>query len=114
MKIKLLMIVLLIVTSIIADAKRTRVDITDWSIVYTPGNEVSILIHDPGLNINMVFWRGKLPLDQIVYDHNNNLKVYYSIDDFSNVLEMLNTITYLSFIYTSDTGFGESAYLAKF
>jgi len=114
MKTKLLTTILLIITSI-ANAREVRVDITDWIISYPPGNEVSILIPDSILNINMVFWRGRLPEDRIVYSsRNNSLKVYYSIDDYSNVLEMLNTITRLSFMYTSDVGFGESAYLAKF
>lgn len=100
-----------------ANARETRVNIDDWNIVYPPNNEVSIIIHDTddvGLNVNLVFWRGKLPADTIVYDaRSERLKVYYSITDFSNVLELLNTMRPLSFVYRTDTGFGEAAYIVS-
>ncbi len=99
----------------IANAREVRVIIDDWNIAYPPNNEVSIIIHDTegvGLNVNLVFWRGKLPADKFVYDERSeSLKVYYSITDFNNVLELLNTMRPLTFVYRTDTGFGESAYI---
>ncbi len=99
----------------IANAREIRVIIDDWNIAYPPNNEVSIIIQDTesvGLNVNLVFWRGKLPADKFVYDERRgSLKVYYSITDFSNVLELLNTMRPLSFVYRTDSGFGESAYI---
>lgn len=116
--IKTITVFLLLVGYIsITNAREVRLSIDDWNIAYPPHNEVSILIHDTdgvGLNVNMVFWRGKLPADRFVYDERRgSLKVYYSITDFSNVLELLNTMRPLSFVYRTDTGFGESAYIAS-
>ena len=120
MKIKtpLITIILLMIAltaSFQAASEQIRVDVVDWNISYPPNNEVSIIIHDvnnAGLSIVLVFWRGDLPADQIVFDkRNKRLKVYYAITDFRNVQELLNTEQSLSYVYTPDVGFGESAYL---
>ncbi|VAW39407.1 hypothetical protein MNBD_GAMMA01-1062 [hydrothermal vent metagenome] len=113
------MILLMVaVTASTQTTREIRMEVEDWSIIYPPNNEVSIIIHDVnnvGLDVNLVFWRGKLPTDQIVYDdRNGRLKVYYAITDFRNVQELLNTEKSLSYIYRPDNGFGESAYLTKF
>ncbi len=112
-------IIFLMITAIsTSQAADIRVAIEDWDIIYPPNNEVSIIIHDTenvGLNVTLVFWRGKLPVDQIVYDkRNGRLKVYYAITDFRNVQEMLNTEQRTSYVYSPDVGFGESAYLSRF
>ena len=120
MKIKthLITVIILMVAftvSFKAASEQIRLDVEDWNIIYPPNNEVSIIIHDinnVGLSIVLVFWRGDLPADQIVFDkRNKRLKVYYAITDFRNVQEMLNTEQHLSYVYSPDAGFGESAYL---
>lgn len=117
MKLKTILLVILLANLSLSHAIDIRIAVEDWNISYPPNNEVSIIIHDTenvGLNINLVFWRGNLPADQIVYDkRNKRLKVYYSISDFRNVQEMLNTELNLSYVYSTDEGFGEAAYLSS-
>jgi hypothetical protein len=108
----------ILLTGFISSANATTINfsIDNWNVGYGPFDTVYINLNevDGRGHATLLFHRDRLPEDLVDYVSRSNLpKVHYSIEEFSNVLELLNTSKIKSFHFSDDSGINHAALLVQ-
>ena len=113
-----LVAITILLTVLISSATATTINfsINNWNVGYGPFDTVYINLQEVNGrgHATLLFYRDRLPENLVDYVSSSNLpKVYYSIEEFSNVLELLNTSKIKSFYFSDDSGTNHAAVLVQ-
>ncbi len=109
-----LLVLMIVLTGFISTANAATINfsIDSWDVAYGPSYVVYINLYEldedgngNGERAQLIFYRNNLPTNRVSYNSRFNLTtVRYSIEEFSNVYEMLKRTKIKSFHFSNDSG----------